>query len=96
MDMPIERKNSFHLLLSDDELELLRLLAEREGLNPSDYLRTMLRQLAGTPAHLAAMIRVGDLMNRLGLTSTLVEHARAGVFTPPGKKKKPKKKDGEE
>ncbi len=57
--MAIERKNSFHLLLSDDELKLLRLLAEREGLNASDYLRSMLRQLAGTPHHMAQAIRLG-------------------------------------
>jgi hypothetical protein len=61
MDMGIERKNSFHLLLSDDELSLLRLLAEREGLNASDYLRTTLRRLAGTPPHLAAVLRVGEM-----------------------------------
>jgi hypothetical protein len=42
--MAIERKNSFHLLLSDDELKLLRLLAEREGQNASDYLRLLLRR----------------------------------------------------
>ena len=42
--MAIERKNSFHLLLSDDELKLLRLLAEREGLNASDYLRLLIRR----------------------------------------------------
>ncbi len=57
--MAIDRKNSFHLLLSDDELKLLRLLAEREGLNASDYLRSVLRQLAGAPAHLAQVIRLG-------------------------------------
>ena len=45
--MAIERKNTFHLLLSDDELKLLRLLAEREGLNASDYLRSVLRRMAG-------------------------------------------------
>jgi hypothetical protein len=57
--MPIERKNSFHLLLSDDESKLLRLLAEREGLNASDYLRSLLRQMAGAPPHLAQVIRLG-------------------------------------
>ena len=60
--MPIERKNSFHLLLSDDELTLLRLLAEREGLNPSDYLRTVLRRLAGTPLQLASALRATELL----------------------------------
>ncbi len=59
MDMAIERKNSFHLILSDDELKLLKLLAEREGLNASDYLRSLLRQMAGSPPHLASAIRLG-------------------------------------
>jgi hypothetical protein len=48
--MAIERNNSFHLLLSDDELKLLKLLAEREGLNASDYLRLLIRTMpSGTP-----------------------------------------------
>ena len=59
MAMAIERKNSFHLLLSDDEMKLLKLLAEREGLNASDYLRHVLRQMASTPPHLAQVIRLG-------------------------------------
>jgi hypothetical protein len=84
MDMPIERKNSFHLLLSDDELKLLRLLAEREGLNASDYLRSMLRQLAGTPPHLTQAIRLGAL---LGGNVVLSE-----AFDPFTRKSKPKKK----
>jgi hypothetical protein len=57
--MAIERNNNFHLLLSDDELRLLRLLAEREGLNASDYLRSVLRQMAGAPPHLAHLFRLG-------------------------------------
>jgi hypothetical protein len=59
MAMAIERKNSVHLLLSDDELKLLKLLAEREGLNASDYLRSLLRQMAGAPQHLAQVIQLG-------------------------------------
>jgi hypothetical protein len=49
--MTIERNNSFHLLLSDDELKLLKLLAERDGLNASDYLRMLIRMMpsANTP-----------------------------------------------
>ncbi len=62
MAMPIERKNSFHLLLSDDELSLLKLLAEREGLNASDYLRSLLRQMAGAPPHMAQVIRLGAVL----------------------------------
>jgi hypothetical protein len=81
--MPIERKNSFHLLLSDDELSLLRLLAEREGLNASDYLRTILRQLAGTPPHLAQAIRLGAALGgKVDLTKAFERHS------PLAKKKK--------
>ena len=43
--MAIERDNAFHLPLSDDELKLLKLLAEREGLNASDYLRMLIRTM---------------------------------------------------
>lgn len=57
--VPIDRKNSFHLLLSDDELKLLKLLAEREGLNASDHLRSLLRQMAGASPHSAQVIRLG-------------------------------------
>jgi hypothetical protein len=49
MAMAIQRANSFHLLLSDDELRLLRLLAEREGQNASDYLRMLIRRQADSP-----------------------------------------------
>jgi hypothetical protein len=86
--MPIVRNNSFHLLLSDDELELLRLLAERDGLNASDYLRSLLRQMAGAPAHLAQAIRLSAaLAGRVDLGKTfdsqlaalkLYEEAEAG------------------
>lgn len=67
MDMAIERSNSFHLMLSDDELALLRLLAERDGLNASDYLRTLLRREAGgspmqtTAVRLAGLVGAGAL-----------------------------------
>jgi hypothetical protein len=46
--MAITRKNSFNLLLSDDEARLLELLAEREGLDPSDYLRALIRAAPST------------------------------------------------
>lgn len=81
--MAIERKNSFHLLLSDDELKLLRLLSERDGLNASDYLRSMLRQLAGSPPHLTQAIRLGAA---LGGRVDLVK-----AFEPPHEKKSVKK-----
>jgi hypothetical protein len=57
--MTIERSNSFHLLLSDDELKLLRLLAEREGLNASDYLRMLLRTMPNASAHMLQGMRLG-------------------------------------
>ena len=84
--MAIERTNSFHLLLSDDELKLLKLLAEREGLNPSDYLRTTLRQLAGTPPHLAQVLRLGAaLSGKVDLAEAFKRHA---ATTNPKKKAK--------
>ncbi len=67
MAMPIERKNSFHLMLSDDEMALLRLLAERDGLTASDYLRSMLRRLAGASTPMLEAIRVTDLLSSLDL-----------------------------
>ena len=82
--MPVARPNSFHLLLSDDELELLRLLAEREGLNASDYLRTMLRRLAGAPTHLAEVLRLGAVLGAPDLAK-MVENYGA---TPKRKKSK--------
>jgi hypothetical protein len=74
--MAIERKNSFHLLLSDDELKLLRLLAEREGLNASDYLRSLLRQMAGTPPRLAQVIRLGAALGgKIDLSQRIESHS---------------------
>jgi len=64
--MTIDRKNSFHLLLSDDELSLLHMLAEREGLSASDFLRTTLRRVAGMGAQQAMGIRVADMLRTLG------------------------------
>lgn len=85
--MPIDRKNSFHLLLSDDELKLLRLLSEREGLNASDYLRSLLRQMAGTPPHLAQVIRLGaSLAGKVDLSSIVENHPATAKSKP----KKPK------
>jgi hypothetical protein len=69
--MAIDRTNSFHLLLSDDELKLLKLLAERDGLNASDYLRSLIRQMAGSPPHLAQVLRLGATLGQLGLEKYL-------------------------
>jgi hypothetical protein len=64
--MAIERNNSFHLLLSDDELKLLKLLAEREGLNASDYLRLLIRTMPSTSSPTTAqVIRLGATLGSL-------------------------------
>lgn len=62
MAMAIERTNSFHLLLSNDELALLKLLAEREGLNASDFLRASIRRAASAPSHLTQAMRIVELL----------------------------------
>lgn len=41
--MAPERANQFKMLLSDEELAMLRELAEHRGLTASDYLRTLIR-----------------------------------------------------
>jgi hypothetical protein len=75
--MAIERTNSFHLLLSDDELKLLKLLAEKEGLNASDYLRSLLRRMAGAPPHLAMALQLGATLGELGLEKLRPKEAPA-------------------
>jgi len=66
--MAIERTNSFHLLLSDDELKLLKLLAERDGLNASDYLRTLIRNMPSTASpHATASMAARGLGGRVDL-----------------------------
>ncbi len=81
--MPIERNNSFHLMLSDEETKLLRLLAEREGLNASDYLRLLLRQSASAPPHIAQLLRLGAALgDELDLSKL------ATRYQPTRKKKK--------
>lgn len=39
----VERNKQFHMLLSEEERELLQGLADRAGLSASDYLRTTIR-----------------------------------------------------
>jgi hypothetical protein len=64
--MAIERNNSFHLLLSDDELKLLKLLAERDGLNASDYLRMVIRMMPSTNSPTMAQVtRLGATLGSL-------------------------------
>jgi hypothetical protein len=76
--MAIERTNSFHLLLSDDELKLLRLLAERDGLNASDYLRSLIRQMAGSPPHLAQVLRLRAALGDSDLVKVFDSHRDTG------------------
>lgn len=42
--MAPERPNQFKILLSDEELEMLRELAERDGVTASDYVRLFVRK----------------------------------------------------
>jgi hypothetical protein len=91
MAMAIERNNSFHLLLSDDELRLLRLLAEREGLNASDYLRSLLRQMAGLNPGTAQVLRLASLKGgNVDFAKLFGEHAASGKETKETKKAKGK------
>ena len=41
---PIERKKSFHLLLSNEELERLQKLADNAEVKQSDYIRGLIRR----------------------------------------------------
>jgi hypothetical protein len=68
--MAIERNHTFHLFLSDDELKLLELLAERDGLDASEYLRALIRNMASTNSPTIAQV------TRLG--ATLGGLSRAG------------------
>jgi hypothetical protein len=88
MAMPIERKNSFHLLLSDDELKLLRLLAEQEGLNASDYLRSMIRRAPSVPTRVMTAIKTSEMLG-IGELGKLVDARRperSGVSDPGAKR----------
>jgi hypothetical protein len=70
--MAIERNNSFHLLLSDDELKLLKLLAERDGLNASDYLRMLIRMMPSTSSPtIAQATRLGATLGSLSLAGNV-------------------------
>jgi hypothetical protein len=71
--MAIERNNSFHLLLSDDELQLLKLLAEREGLNASDYLRMLIRSVPNASTQVAQGIRIAAALGTKVDLATLFE-----------------------
>jgi hypothetical protein len=91
--MAIERSNSFHLLLSDDELKLLKLLAEREGLNASDYLRTLIRSMPSTGApvrqgmHIAAALTGKNVIDLVESYRTL-QAANEAVSEPKKKRAK--------
>jgi hypothetical protein len=85
--MAIERTNSFHLLLSDDELKLLKLLAEREGLNASDYLRMLIRTMPSASPHLVQGMRLGAVLAGKGDLATLFEHLAKSNVEEAKKKK---------
>jgi ABC-type nitrate/sulfonate/bicarbonate transport system substrate-binding protein len=90
--MAIERGNSFHLLLSDDELKLLRLLAEQEGLNPSDYLRMLIRTMPSASSHVVQGMRLGAMLGgRVDLAALWEAHTDT-LKLAKGKVEKPKKK----
>lgn len=42
--MPPERPNQLKILVSDDEHEMVRALAERQGQTIADYLRQLIRR----------------------------------------------------
>jgi hypothetical protein len=67
--VPIERNNTFPLLLSDDELKLLKLLAERDGLDASGYLRSVIRMMPSANAPTIAQVaRLGATLGSLSRT----------------------------
>ena len=84
--MTIERKNSFHLLLSDDEAKLLKLLAEREGLNASDYLRSLLRQVAGASSTALQVMRLGAALDLGKLTERWATQEAMSAHRKPPKR----------
>ena len=84
--MTIERKNSFHLLLSDDELKLLKLLAEREGLNASDYLRSLLRQMAGASTTAVQVMRLGAALDLTKLVEPWAKPETRSALRKPTKR----------
>jgi hypothetical protein len=62
----IARTNVFQLLLSDDELRLLELLAERDGMSAADYLRSVIRLMPSTNApNIAQVARLGATLGSL-------------------------------
>ncbi|HEY8038775.1 MAG TPA: hypothetical protein VIF15_03245 [Polyangiaceae bacterium] len=91
--MAIERTNSFHLLLSDDELTLLKLLAEQEGLNASDYLRMLIRTMPGASAHVVHGMRLGAMLGgRVDLATLWAAHSDSVRTAKEKAAKGPKKK----
>jgi hypothetical protein len=76
--MAIERNNSFHLMLSDDELTLLKMLAEQKGLNASDYLRMLIRE-GERPSHVPSMLALGALFEKSAELKESWEKARAAA-----------------
>jgi hypothetical protein len=86
--MSIERNNSFHLLLSDDELKLLKLLAEKEGLNASDYLRMLIRTMPDTSLHVVRGMRLAAMLGERVNVSGIFEPRLAKSASGGSKSKK--------
>jgi hypothetical protein len=79
--MAIERNNSFHLMLSDDELALLKMLAEQKGLNASDYLRMLIRE-GDRSGQVAQLLTLGTLLEKgLDLRESWEKAKAAGAKT---------------
>jgi hypothetical protein len=91
--MTIERTNSFHLLLSDDELKLLKLLAEREGLNASDYLRMLIRTQPSTSSQVLQGMRIGAALGgKVDMAKLLESYADAVKLVKSGVEETRRKK----
>jgi hypothetical protein len=76
--MPIERNNSFHLMLSEDELTLLKMLAEQKGVNASDYLRLLIRE-GGHSSSMAHVYALQAMMEKGSDVRETFEKARAAA-----------------
>jgi len=91
--MAIERNNSFHLLLSDDELKLLKLLAENAGLNASDYLRMLIRSMPSPSTQVMQGMRLGAaLVGKFSVSELLESYGGAKAAAEGPEEGAPKKR----
>jgi len=82
------RENQLKIMLSDEELAMLKELADRKGLDVSNYLRSLIRERHADreiPAPVAAMLK--KLERIAGPNHPKVEEARAKVRQRLTKKK---------